>query len=215
MDSEPYRGSWGTDASRVLTSAEATSRLDTVGPNRLKSNPRVPRGASCSPSSPTPWCICASWRLRFHSLAGSSRGPRESLAAPRQDDSALPGRDRGGAHRTSRRVSPGAIRGETLPCTSPARVLQPRASTYYPTSLLSTPRCSTRYVTSPATASSPPAPTAPPRCSENVSPGSARLADDRTAGLADIESCDTAAIAEMHLYGGPHRGPVGAQPFAD
>ncbi len=37
----------------------------------------------------------------------------------------------------------------------------------------------------------------------------------RAAGLADTESCDTAAIAETHLYGGPHRVPVSARPFAD
>ncbi len=37
----------------------------------------------------------------------------------------------------------------------------------------------------------------------------------RAAGIADTESCDTAAIAEMHLYGGPHRVPVSARPFAD
>jgi len=42
VDSELVARELGTDASSGLTSAEATSRLGTVGPNRLKSKPRVP-----------------------------------------------------------------------------------------------------------------------------------------------------------------------------
>jgi hypothetical protein len=48
-----------------------------------------------------------------------------------------------------------------------------------------------------------------------VSRGSLASLMTRAAGLAETEPCDTAAIAEMHLYGGPYRLPLSARPFVD
>ena len=48
-----------------------------------------------------------------------------------------------------------------------------------------------------------------------VSRGSLASLMTRAAGLAEAEPCDTAAIAEMHLYGGPYWLPVSVRPFVD
>jgi hypothetical protein len=50
---------------------------------------------------------------------------------------------------------------------------------------------------------------------QKVSRGSLASLMTRAAGLAETEPCDTAAIAELHLYGGPYRLPVSARPFLD
>ncbi|MGZ5383132.1 MAG: cation-transporting P-type ATPase [Acidimicrobiia bacterium] len=42
VDSEVVARELDTDASLGLTTAEAATRLNTIGPNRLKSKPRVP-----------------------------------------------------------------------------------------------------------------------------------------------------------------------------
>jgi hypothetical protein len=48
-----------------------------------------------------------------------------------------------------------------------------------------------------------------------VSRGALASLMTRAAGIAETEPCDTAAIAEMHLYGGPYRLPVITRPFVD
>jgi len=77
VDSGVVERELDTDASRGLTTAEAESPLNTIGPNRLKPKPRVAAWRKLLAQFADPWCICCSWRLRSRLQRGSSKGPKQ------------------------------------------------------------------------------------------------------------------------------------------